>query len=125
MIPLQFLIRLAAFSGFTAIVVRLVQMYWLPIPSNIWFGLLFFVLLNTVIYLLSVRSLRMNTKNSMTIILSAMMFRMMMTLIYVIIYWFSVAKDFYFLGSFLFLYVLFTIFEIYHLVTNLRPDSKQ
>lgn len=121
----KFYLRLAAFSALMAVFIKSAQLYFYSVTNDIWLAYAFLVILTLAIYTLSARSLRMSIKNSMSIILGGMMFRMLITLFYIIIYWFSVNKDFRFIGAFLCLYLFFTVFEIYHLVANLRPDSKK
>jgi len=122
----KFSLRLAAFSGVVALALQGVLMYTTWLEPNIWGAFAFFVILTLVIFAISTRALKMNVKNSMTLIFGAMFFRLFLSLIFLIGYLvISGKKDIPFAVGFMALYLLFQVFEIYHLVANLRPDLKK
>lgn len=127
MLPGKFILRLAGFSLLIAIVLQLLLSTKSWFSTDVWGAFTFFVLLTLVIHLLSVRALAMSSvKNSMSIIFGTLFFRLFASFGYLIIYLVVTGKkDVPYTITFLILYLLFTIFEIYHLVTNLRPDSKK
>lgn len=127
MLPGKFILRLAGFSLLIAIALQLLLSTKSWFSTDVWGAFTFFVLLTLVIHLLSVRALAMSSvKNSMSIIFGTLFFRLFASFGYLIIYLVVTGKkDVPYTVTFLILYLLFTIFEIYHLVTNLRPDSKK
>ncbi len=77
-------------------------------------------------HLIGKRALAMNPKNSMSIFMGINAFRLIASFIYIVSYvGYTGTKDIPFVVALLILYVFFTMLEIYHLVTNLRPDSKK
>jgi hypothetical protein len=121
----KFTMRLAAFSAVIALVIKLVQTFYGLLPDAVWGAYVFFILLTLLIYKLTEMSLKMSVKNSMSITLGAMFFRLFSSFIYLVIYMIiNEQRDIPFVAAFMILYLLFTVFEIYHIVANLRPDSK-
>lgn len=122
----KFTLRLAAFSGIIAVALQLIFMYSTLLPASLWWAFGFMVLLTLVIYYISSFSLKMNVKNSMSLILGSMFFRLFSSLIFVISYLvITGSRDIPYVVGFMLLYLLFQVFEIYHLVANLRPDLKK
>lgn len=122
----KFTLRLSAYSLVIAIALKLVLMKTDWVNSDIWFAYAFFIVLTLVIYYLSNFSLKMSVKNSMSIIFGSMFFRLFSSLIYIILYLlYTGNKDIPFTVAFMILFLLFQVFEIYHIVANLRPDSKK
>ena len=119
----KFSLRLAAFSGLVAVLLQLIFQSTDWLPNSLWWVFVFMVLLTLVIYAVSLRALSMNVKNSMSIIFGSMFFRMFSSLIFLISYLvINDLKDIPYVVGFMCLYLLFQVFEIYHLVTNLRTD---
>ncbi len=88
---------------------------------------IFYTLLTALIYFISeFATKRSSAKNSLTIIMGTLVFRLLASIFALVIYYVFFGKpSILFVSGFFVLYLLFTVFEIYHLVTNLRPDSKQ
>jgi len=121
-----FLLRLLAFTALLAIILHFAFVKPERLSPAIWGVVGFFAALSLILYILSLRSLRMSVKNSMSIILGTLVFRLFASLAYLVTYVMVTGnRDPLFIGTFLILYLLFTVFEIYHLVANLRPDSKK
>lgn len=122
----KFSLRLAAFSGVIALAMQLVFTNTRFVLPDLWWVFVFFVVLTLIIYYISVYSLKMSVKNSMTLILGSMMFRLFSSLAYLISYLvITGSKDIPFVTGFMALYILFQVFEIYHLLANLRHDLKK
>ena len=122
----KFTLRLAAFSAVIAVLLQLIFHYTEWLPVSLWYAYAFLVVLTLAIYYLSVFSLKMSVKNSMSLIFGAMFFRLFSSLIFVIGYLvITGSRDISYVVGFMVLYLLFQVFEIYHLVANLRPDFKQ
>lgn len=122
----KFTLRLAAFSGIIAVALQLIFSKTDLLPSSLWWAFGFMVVITLVIYYISLLSLRMNVKNSMSLIFGSMFFRLFSSLIFVISYLvFTGSRDIPYVVGFMLLYLLFQVFEIYHLVANLRPDLKK
>jgi hypothetical protein len=93
---------------------------------NIVYAFIFFASLTYAMHLIGKRALAMNPKNSMSIFMGINAFRLIASFIYIVSYvGYTGTKDIPFVVALLILYVFFTMLEIYHLVTNLRPDSKK
>lgn len=119
----KFSIRLAAFSAVIAVLLQLIFQFTEWLPVSLWWVYAFMVVLTLAIYAVSLRALSMNIKNSMSIIFGSMFFRMFASLIFLISYLvINDLKDIPYVVGFMCLYLLFQVFEIYHLVTNLRTD---
>ncbi len=122
----KFSLRLAAFSLLVAVLIQVLLMQTTLLIPAIWGAFGFFVVLTLVLYYISIFSLKMSVKNSMSIIFGAMGFRLFASLIYIVAYTlYTGEKDIPFTISFMLLFLLFQVFEIYHIVANLRPDSKK
>lgn len=93
---------------------------------NIVYAFIFFATLTYAMHLIGKRALTMNAKNSMSIFMGINAFRLFASFIYIVSYIaYTGNKDIPFVAALLIFYVFFTMLEIYHLVTNLRPDSKK
>lgn len=122
----KFSLRLAAFSLLVAVLIQVLLLKTTLLIPAIWGAFGFFVVLTLVLYYISIFSLKMSVKNSMSIIFGAMGFRLFASLIYIVAYTlYTGEKDIPFTISFMLLFLLFQVFEIYHIVANLRPDSKK
>lgn len=122
----KFSLRLAAFSLLVAVLIEVLLLKTTLLIPAIWGAFGFFVVLTLVLYYISIFSLKMSVKNSMSIIFGAMGFRLFASLIYIVAYTlYTGEKDIPFTISFMLLFLLFQVFEIYHIVANLRPDSKK
>ena len=122
----KFTLRLAAFSGIIAVALQLIFSKTDLLPSSLWWAFGFMIVITLTIYYISVFSLKMNVKNSMSLIFGSMFFRLFSSLIFVISYLvITGSRDIPYVVGFMLLYLLFQVFEIYHLVVNLRPDLKK
>lgn len=122
----KFTLRLAAFSAFVALILQLIFSYTTLLPNTLWWAYAYMVVLTVIVYYISVIALKMNVKNSMSLIFGSMFFRLFTSLIFVIFYLvFTGSRDIPYVVGFMCLYLLFQVFEIYHLVINLRPDLKE
>lgn len=122
----KFTLRLAAFSAFLALILQLIFTNTSLLPQSLWWAFAFMVVITLIIYYISVFSLKMNVKNSMSLIFGSMFFRLFSSLIFLITYMvFTGSRDIPYVVGFMCLYLLFQVFEIYHLVVNLRPDLKE
>lgn len=122
----KFTLRLAAFSGVLAVALQLIFTYTELLPKALWWAFGFMVLVTLMIYYISTYSLKMSVKNSMSLIFGSMGFRLFSSLIFVISYLVITGeRDIPYVVGFMLLYLLFQVFEIYHLVANLRPDLKK
>ncbi len=122
----KFTLRLAAFSAFLALILQLIFTNTSLLPTTLWWAFGFMVIITLIIYYISVFSLKMNVKNSMSLILGSMFFRLFSSLAFLIIYMvFTGSRDIPYVVGFMCLYLLFQVFEIYHLLVNLRPDLKE
>jgi len=122
----KFTLRLAAFSGIIAVALQLSFSQTDLLPTSLWWAFGFMVLITLIIYYISAFSLKMNVKNSMSLILGSMFFRLFSSLIFVISYLvITGSRDIPYVVGFMLLYLLFQVFEIYHLVANLRPEIKK
>jgi hypothetical protein len=119
----KFSLRLVAFSLLVAVVLQVIFTYTRLLPTSLWWALVFMAVLTVLIYAVSLRALKMSVRNSMSIILGSMFFRMISSLCFLIFYLvINDSKDISYVIGFMLLYLLFQVFEIYHLVTNLRTD---
>ncbi|MBI1222371.1 MAG: hypothetical protein GC180_07200 [Bacteroidetes bacterium] len=122
----RFTLRLAAFSALIAVIMQLIFTYTELLPQSLWWAFAFMVFLTLLIYYVSVYSLKMSVKNSMSLIFGSMGFRLFTSLIFVISYLVITGeRDIPYVVGFMLLFLLFQVFEIYHLVANLRPDLKK
>ncbi|HCS21613.1 MAG TPA: hypothetical protein DIW47_13830 [Bacteroidetes bacterium] len=122
----KFTLRLAAFSALLAVILQLIFTNTSLLPKVLWWAFGYMVVITLIIYYISVFSLKMNVKNSMSLILGSMFFRLFSSLLFLIIYMvITGSRDIPYVVGFMCLYLLFQVFEIYHLLVNLRPDLKE
>ena len=96
-----------------------------PMSWLIWPALFYYSLLTLVVYFISASAMQKDNKTFITRIYSAIGIRMVFSLFPLGIYlWLSQQKNMPFILAYLILYFFFTAFEIYLLVSNLRPDFK-
>jgi hypothetical protein len=94
--------------------------------SLTFFAILWFALLNTIIFSISLLGFGRNDKMFMKAFYTGTYLQLFLSLSGVLIYLiFSKEKNKAFIVSYLLLYVFYTAFEIYHLVTTLRSVSKK
>ncbi|MFT4522520.1 MAG: hypothetical protein ACI8ZN_001470 [Bacteroidia bacterium] len=89
-----------------------------------WGAVLFYSLLTLFLYSLSDKLLKSGSKMFITYVYGSTFIRFLFSIFFIIIYLITndlVSKSFIF--SFIGLYLLFTTFEIYHLVVKLRTEK--
>lgn len=95
------------------------------VPLLSYAGLLFFYLLTLFTFYITAYGLKRDNKTFIKTFYGSVALRFFLSIAFLVIYLiFSTNKDLFFVGSFALLYFLFTIFEIYSLMVNLRPDFK-
>jgi hypothetical protein len=96
------------------------------VNNLVWVSLLYYVLLSYILFRITYSSITKDNKTFITRVYSAVGIRFIFSLSPLLIYLlFSPNKELSFIVSYLLLYLLFTSFEIYFLVVNLRPDFKK
>ncbi len=91
----------------------------------VWPTLIYLYGMSCIIYYISHSGLKKDNKTFITRMYSSIGIRFIFSLSPLLIYlFFMPSKDIYFIITYLFLYFFYTAFEIYFLVANLRPDSK-
>jgi len=95
----------------------------IQIESITWIALIYYVLLSYITFRITHSAVAKDNKTFITRTYSAIGIRFIFTLFPLIIYLlFSPERSIIFVIVYLLLYLLFTSFEIYFLVVNLRPD---
>jgi len=91
-----------------------------------WISLVYYYGLSVIIFLVSASGIKKDNKTFITRVYSSIGIRFVFSLGPLLIYLlFAKTKEMSFIISYLLFYFLFTAFEIYFLVVNLRPDSTQ
>lgn len=109
----------------SAIMLGLKNLSPLYVSKYSWFALLFFVLLSILVFGVTAYGMTRDNKTFIKLYFGGSAIRFLFCLGFLLIYLlFRRPVDLYFIATFLFLYILFTMFEIYSLMTKLRPDSK-
>lgn len=120
---LQLLIFCLAIVAATIAVIKYAHIQ-LPVIS--WFALLFFVLLNAALHAIMAPSLQSRSNQFVSLFMATQGIRMFFSLGFLILYLlFVVNREISFVVYFLLLYLSFTGFEIYLLLSNLRADLKK
>lgn len=95
-----------------------------PVSIWNWFALGFFFLLNLLVNFLSQTALKGSQKSFVTFVYGSTGIRFIFSIFFIVIYLMvSDIMDKMVIGVFLFLYLLFTSFELYHLVAKLRAEK--
>lgn len=96
------------------------------LPPISWAALIFFVLMTAGVHALLSPSLKTRSKQFVSLFMATQGIRMFFSLGFLILYLLFVEiKDLNFIVFFLLLYLSFTGFEIYLLLSNLRADLKK
>lgn len=122
------LIKLLAFTFIVAAIIYGVQYFFPDVlkDNTIWYAFGFYVALTLVILWMAREGLKGSNKSFLKVVYGGMMMRLFFSILFLVIYLiFNEVRDKPFIIGFLILYLLFTMFEIYTLVVNLRPDLKQ
>ena len=124
--PIKFISRLLIL-GLIVGILDIVYFYFTNEPEQVWYwsALLYYLLLGLIIGKRSHKAIANDSNSAFFMgIMSGTGIRMLFSIIFIAIYLiFSDIKSNLFIGYYLFLYLLFTIFEIYHLVHKLRTEK--
>lgn len=89
-----------------------------------WIALAFFFMLNLLVRFLAETSLKGSQKSFVTFVYGSTGLRFLFSIFFIAIYLIiNDVMDKMVVGTFLFLYLLFTSFELYHLVAKLRTEK--
>ncbi len=117
--------QLTLFTLIVAVILFLVQFKY-DISQYIWLCLAYFFLLTVGVNFVLKSGLNKSNTTFITRTYSAIGIRFLFSLIPLILYFMLAVKvQLMFAIAYLFLYFFYTMFEIYCLVVNLRPDSKK
>lgn len=124
--PIKFISRLLIL-GLIVGLLDIVYFYFTNEPEQVWYwsALLYYLLLGLIIGKRSHKAIANDSNSAFFMgIMSGTGIRMLFSIIFIAIYLIvSDIKSNLFIGYYLFLYLLFTIFEIYHLVHKLRTEK--
>lgn len=124
--PIKFISRLLIL-GLIVGLLDIVYFYFTNEPEQVWYwsALLYYLLLGLIIGKWSHKAIANDSNSAFFMgIMSGTGIRMLFSIIFIAIYLIvSDIKSNLFIGYYLFLYLLFTIFEIYHLVHKLRTEK--
>ena len=124
--PIKFISRLLIL-GLIVGILDIVYFYFTNEPEQVWYWsvLLYYLLLGLIIGKRSHKAIANDSNSAFFMgIMSGTGIRMLFSIIFIAIYLIvSDIKSNLFIGYYLFLYLLFTIFEIYHLVHKLRTEK--
>ena len=124
--PIKFISRLLIL-GLIVGILDIVYFYFTNEPEQVWYwsALLYYLLLGLIIGKRSHKAIANDSNSAFFMgIMSGTGIRMLFSIIFIAIYLIvSYIKSTLFIGYYLFLYLLFTIFEIYHLVHKLRTEK--
>jgi hypothetical protein len=124
----RFAKNLSSFSGI------LILLIWVLISTTdyrlvhpyVWFILVFFIFITAVTYYVTWWGAREDEGNFQLYFFASMGFRLILSIGVIFIYVLLVKeRQIQFVLNFFVLYFLYTAFEIYSLLTNLRPHSKK
>jgi 4-hydroxybenzoate polyprenyltransferase len=94
--------------------------------SFIWIAVAFFYLLTLILYSMAMMGLKRSQKTFTVSVLGSMTLRFIFSVLFLVIYLIiNPEKNKAFIISFLFLYLFYTIFEIFQLVRKLRPEKSR
>jgi hypothetical protein len=96
-----------------------------PVSVWSWLAIGFFLALNTIIHFLSQNALKSSQKSFLTFVYGSIGMRFIFSIFFIVIYLIvNDVMDKVVVVNFLILYLLFTTFELYHLVTKLHTEKK-
>ncbi len=122
----RFFVRLLAYALLLSIIIYVLQQYTTLIPNGTWIVFGFFFAVSFLIFLLSHFVLKTSPATSIRLLIITLMIRLFLSFGFFVIYVSATGNtSVSFAVIFMILYLLFTVFENYHLVINLRPDSKK
>ena len=124
--PIKFISRLLILCLIVGLL-DIVYFYFTNEPEQVWYwsALLYYLSLGLIIGKRSHNAIANDSNSAFFMgIMSGTGIRMLFSIIFIAIYLIvSDIKSNLFIGYYLFLYLLFTIFEIYHLVHKLRSEK--
>jgi hypothetical protein len=95
------------------------------IHEKIWAIIIFYVFLTALTGLVSIHFLKKDKLNSVSIILGSAVFRLLVSLAFVLVaLWGGDKNILWFVINFFTIYLLYLLFDIYSLITNLRLHLK-
>lgn len=122
----RFIIRLLLYALAMAGIIYLLQRQTTIIPVGTWGVFAFFLGISLFIFVLSTFILKSSPATALRLLLGTLLLRLFLSFGYFAVYVYATGDtSVSFAAVFMILYLLFTIFENYHLVINLRPDSEK
>ncbi len=110
-------------SVFIYIMILLIPGPWFH--DRVWQILLFFATLTLVTSVLAEKFMGKNELNSVAVILGTAVFRLLGSIVFVfVVLWKGYENILWFVVDFFIIYLLYLLFDIYSLITNLRLHSK-
>lgn len=95
-----------------------------PVDSWTWLGFAFFVSMTIFLYWLAEKAMSRSHKTFLNFVYGSSLIRFIFSIFFIVIYLIiNEVAGRSFIFSFLFLYLLFTSFEIFHLVAKLRSEK--
>lgn len=120
---LQLLLVTIMLAGFIYLLQQFFPEKW--IHQKIWAILIFYSLLTALTGLVSIHFLKKDKLNSVSIILGSGVFRLLVSLVFVLVaLWAGDENILWFVVNFFTIYLLYLLFDIYSLITNLRLHLK-
>ncbi len=120
--------RFSAFSAAIALLLYLVQIGQnkFELSYLVWLAYIYFMLLSLATFFITRSGIKKDNKTFITRTYGAIGIRFIFSIFPLLIYLlFNPAKEMPFIVTYVLLYFLYTSFEIYFLVVNLRPDFKK
>lgn len=120
-------IQLASLTS--VLCLAIVALQWLApgpwIHHQVWAITVFFALLTAITGMFSIHLLKNDKLNSVSIILGSTVFRLIVSLLFVfVLLWGEDENLLWFVVNFFTIYLLYLLFDIYSLITNLRLHLK-
>ncbi len=118
-------------TGLTVLISAIVLLLLKQVPAYnpgtfIWIAVGFFYLLTFILYAMAMMGLKQSQKTFTVSVLGSMTLRFIFSVLFLVIYLIiNPEKNKAFIISFLFLYLFYTIFEIFQLVRKLRPEKSR
>lgn len=120
---LQLLLVTIMLAGFIYLLQQFFPEKW--IHQKIWAILIFYSLLTALTGLVSIHFLKKDKLNSVSIILGSGVFRLLVSLVFVLVaLWAGDENILWFVVNFFTIYLLYLLFDIYSLITKLRLHLK-
>ena len=123
---MKFYKNLILLSALFVVLIALAQSFmgWYQQGFTIWYTLAFFIVLNIVSYQYTIAGRKMENNRFVSRFLLTTGIRIIFCAFFLAIYLIiNEQRDQVFVVTFMMLYLFYTLFEIYHLVTKLRPEK--